>query len=325
MKILVTGSTQFIGSHLVEELAKQGLSVRASHAPHEKFKQIDSDFLIDGLDLESFPLDITNRQAVFQAMQGIQILFHAETLCSFHKKNKEQLYAIHQTGTRNLLKAALACGVEKVVYTAGPETLMVPPGQEMIREEDGVSFDDLETDFEKSRYLGEREVQSFKQKGLPIVIVHPTFCLGSRDRTPSPFGAFLLRYLRRKTHFYLDTGFNLIDVVDVAKGHLLAAKRGKVGGRYILGNYNAYMLDVLQHLEPMTGIPAPKTAVPISFAKWANLVSFGSLPLPNPILERLKHPLFFDTSLAKKELGLPQSNIWEAMERHLSDLHRWFL
>ncbi len=323
MKILVTGSTQFIGSHVVEELAKQGLSVIAAYPPRDKFENIDSDFLIEGLDLESFPLDITDRQAVFRALAGVQILFHTECYLSFQKKDRETLYAIHQTGTRNLLEAALAQGVEKVVYTSGPETLMPPPGEEMIREQDGVSLEDLSTDFEKSRYLAEREVQVFKQKGLPVVIVHPTFCLGTRDRSPSPLGAYLLRYLRGKSRFYLDTGINLVDVVDVAKGHLLAAKRGKLGGRYILGNHNAYMLEILQHLEQLTGIPAPKTALPFSFAKLGNSL-IGKNRIPNSVLQRLQTPYFFDSTLAKQELGLPQSNVWEAMGEHLIDLKRWF-
>ncbi len=325
MKILVTGSTGYIGFHIVEELAKQGLALRAAHRPGDRF-HFDSDFLIDGLDLESFSLDLSDRRAVFKALEGCQILFHADYLCSFLGKNKSRLYAINQMGTRNVMEAALAQGVEKVVYTSGMETLMASEGQEQARESDGVSLEDLSTHFEKSRYLAEREAIRYLNQGLPLIIVHPTVGVGPRDREPTPFGRYLLRYLQRKTHYFLDTGFNLVDVVDVAKAHLLAAKRGKTGKRYILGNQNIYMLELLRNLEKMTQIPAPKTALPPFFAKLGNAVMRNILGrkdgIPNALINRLKRPFFFDSSLARQELGMPQSNVWEALRREILDLQK---
>jgi dihydroflavonol-4-reductase len=226
------------------------------------------------------------------------------------------------------MEAALTQGVERVVYTSGMETLTAPQGQESARESDGVSLDDLATHFEKSRFLAEREVTRFRQHGLPVTIVHPTICLGNRDREPSPFGRYLLRYLRRKTHFYLDTGFNFVDVVDVAKGHLLAAKRGEVGGRYILGNQNVYMLELLRNLERLTGIAAPKTALPPFMAKVGNFLARNVIQrkdgIPNAVIHRLERPFFFEIQLARQALGLPQSNVWEALKRELLYLKKEF-
>ena len=165
-----------------------------------------------------------------------------------------------------------------------------------------------------------------KQRGLPVIILHPTVCLGRGERGNTPFGNFLLRYLRNKVKFYLDTGFNLVDAGDVAKAHLLASKRGEVGRRYILGNQNVYLLEVLRQLEKFTQIPLPKYALPVDMAKIGN--SFARL-LPrakdgtaNQVLERLRRPLFFDSTLAVKELGMPQSNVWDALRREVQNLKK---
>ncbi|HCU23492.1 MAG TPA: NAD-dependent dehydratase [Deltaproteobacteria bacterium] len=328
MKILVTGAAGFIGSHIVEGLAKQGLPLRAAHRPGEVFHSADSDFIIDGLDLEIFPLDIRDRAAVFRALAGVQILFHADYLCSFASRDKALLYAINQQGTQHVMEAALHHGVEKIVYTSGIEVLAPTPKHEAATETDGVALEELKTHFEKSRYLAEREVLRLKAKGLPVILVHPTVCLGSGDREPSPFGNYLRRYLQGKARFYLDTGFNLVDVVDVAKGHLLAAKRGRIGARYILGHRNVYMLELLRNLQAMTGIPAPRTALPMGMAALGNTLLRGLGGkrnfLPNPILKRLRRPLFFDSTLAREELGMPQSNVWEALRRYLIDLKKNF-
>ncbi len=326
MKILVTGATGFIGFHIVEELAKQGLALRAAHRPGDQFQGIASDFLIDGLDLESLALDITDRRAVFQALNGCTMLFHADYFVSFDSKDKSRLYAVNQMGTKNLMEAALHHGVDKVIYTSGMETLKASPGREAASEADGVALEDLSTHFEKSRYLAEREVAQVKQKGLNIILTHPTVCLGRGERGLTPFGRYLRRFLKGRVHFYLDTGLNLVDVVDVAKGHLLAAKRGEPGHRYILGNQNVYMLDILRHLEKFTGIPAPKTALPLPIAKWGNLLARNLLRRmdgsPNALLAKLKAPLFFNVNLAKMELGMPQSNVWEALKRQLIDIQK---
>jgi dihydroflavonol-4-reductase len=326
MKILVTGATGFIGSHLVEELAKQGLPVRAAHRPGENFGTLDSDYIIDGLDLESFPLDITHRDAVFQAMRDCQILFHTENLCSFENEDKALLYHINQTGTRNLMEAAQHYKVEKVIYTSGMETLLAPSDHEVATEKDGVAEEDLRTDFAKSRLAAEREVLHLRAKGIATIILHPTVCLGTRDPGVTPFGHFLQRYLQKKIHFYLDTGLNLIDVKDVAKAHMLAAKRGRAGARYILGNKNVYFLEILQNLAQITGIPPPKTALPTGMALLGNFFAKNILRrsggIPTPLIQRLKRPLFFEPGRSRQDLGYPQSNVWDALTRQVEWLQR---
>lgn len=324
LKILVTGATGFIGSHLVEELSKQGLAIRAAHRPGDNFQFIDSDFLIDGLDLESFPLDLNDPRAVRMAVQGCQIVFHTEYFFSYNEKYKANCYTINHQGTKHVMEAALAAGVERVVYTSGMETLRAPEGQDAARETDGVALEDLKTSFEKSRYLAEREVLRLKNQGLPVTLVHPTNALGTRDRGTTPFGCFLQRYLRGQVKFYLDTGLNLIDVVDVAKGHLLAAKRGEIGARYILGHQNVYLLEILRNLQKFSGIAMPKTALPPWMAKMGNTLVRQVLRrkdgISNACIDRLSRPLFFNGDLARRQLGLPQSNVWEALKKEIKEM-----
>lgn len=321
MKILVTGATGFIGSHLVEELAQQGLQVRAAHRPGKDFSSIDSDYFIDGLDIEGFPLDITHREAVFAALKGCQILFHTDFFCSFDPKDKETLWRINHLGTRNLMEAAVQHGVEKVIYTSGMETLRAPRGQEVATERDGVTAEDLHHPFAKSRLAAEHEVLQLRGKGLAAIILHPTVCLGPRDPGTTPFAQFLLRYLQKKIHFYLDTGLNLVDVMDVAKAHLLAAKQGRAGARYILGNRNVYFLEILQHLAQITGIPPPKTALPTPMAVLGNLFVRGILRrrdgVPTALIRQLDRPLFFDPLPSRNELKYPQSDIWGTLAREV--------
>ncbi len=323
LKILVTGAAGFLGSHLVEELSKQGISLRAAYRPEENFRKIDSPFFIDGIDLESFPVDLSQAQEAKRALQGCQILFHTDSFFSTLPQEKNKLYTINHVATRNLMEAALLQGVEKVIYTSGMETLSPGPKQNLATERDGVSLEDLQTDFEKSRYLGEREVLNAHKKGLPTVIVHPTICLGIRESATTPFGLYLRRVLQKKSRFYLDTGVNLIDVQDAAKGHLLAAKRGKNGARYLLANQNVFMLELLQNIQSIVQFPLKQTAVPLNLAFAGNFIAREILRrrsgIPNGLLRRLKRPLFFDSTLSREQLGLPQSNVWEALKRQIQD------
>ncbi len=319
---LVTGSQTLVGYNLIEELSKQGLPIRATHHFKSSSKKRSSDFLIEGLDLETRHVDITNKEDLYQAVQGCSIVFHTEHYYSLEKKDRSLLYQINQKGTQNLLEAAFQAGVDKVIYVSAMELLRPAPGKEIANENDGVALEDLKTDYEKSRYLAERKVIEYRQKGLPIIIVYPTVCVGPGQGDENPFGHFIQRYLQKKLLFYLDTGFNLIDVKDVAKGCILTAKRGQIGGRYILGNKNVYMLEILQQLEKMTHIKYPKMALPFFLAKASNSLLRNIFQrragFQNNLLETLRKPFFYDTSLARKELGLPQSDPWKALQKQVS-------
>ncbi len=323
MKILVTGAAGFLGSHLVEELSKQGVSLRAAYRPEENFKKIDSPFFIDGIDLESLCVDLSQSQEAKEALKNCQILFHTDSFFSTSPEEKEKLHTINYEATRNLMEAALQQGVEKVIYTSGIETLSPRLKQDLGTERDGVSLEDLETDFEKSRFLAEREVLNANKKGLHVVILHPTICLGSRESGTTPFGLYLRRVLEKKSRFYLDTGLNLIDVQDAAKGHLLAAKRGKNGARYLLANQNVFMLELLQNIQRIAKIPLHQTAVPMGLALMGNFIAREIFRrrsgIPNGLLRRLKQPLFFDPTLSREQLGLPQSNVWEALKKQVQE------
>lgn len=318
---LVTGSQGLLGSHIIEELSKQGIPIRAIHHFKAAKQKWRSDFLIEGLDLETLHIDLGNKNELYEAVKGCSVVFHTEHYFSLEKKDQDQLYQVNQKGTQNLLEAAYNAGVDKVVYVSGMELLRPPPGKEIATEEDGVALEDLKSDYEKSRYLAERKVIEYRQKGLPCTIVYPTVCVGPGQGNETPFGHFIQRYLQRKVRFYLDTGINLIDVKDAAKGCILAAKRGKIGSRYILGNKNIYMLEFLQQLELMTKIKAPKMALPFFIAKAGNSIIRNLLRrktgMSNSLIEMLRKPFLYETHLARQELGLPQSNPWKALQEQI--------
>jgi dihydroflavonol-4-reductase len=182
--------------------------------------------------------------------------------------------------------------------------------------------------YKRSKFLAEQEARQFAEKGLPVVIVNPSTPVGENDIKPTPTGQVIVDFLNRRLPAYIDTGLNLIDVRDVAAGMLLAAERGRVGERYILGNQNITLKEILELLADITGMPAPKARMPYA-------VAWLAVGAENIIAERLlhrapahpfegvkmaRHKMYFDASKAVRELGLPQSPIREALARAVA----WF-
>jgi len=183
-------------------------------------------------------------------------------------------------------------------------------------------------DYKKSKYQAEQVALEFHQKGLPVVIVNPSTPIGPRDIKPTPTGRIILDFLNRKMPAYLDTGLNLIDVADCARGHILAEEKGIPGERYILGNRNMSLKEILLALEKITGLKAPVVQMPywVAFtAGWVceNLSNHltGTPPaVPLAGVRMAKYFMYFDASKAVRELGLPQNPIENALEKSV----RWF-
>jgi dihydroflavonol-4-reductase len=182
--------------------------------------------------------------------------------------------------------------------------------------------------YKRTKFLAERETENWIQKGLPVVIVNPSTPVGDMDIKPTPTGKIIVDFLCGKMFGYVGTGMNLADVRDVAEGHLLAAERGKVGEKYILGNQNLLLKEIFDSLSRLTGIPSPKLRVPYwaaaAFARLENLWTGrirGREPLaPFEGVRMSRHKMWFDCSKARQELGLPQSSVEAALERAV----RWF-
>jgi len=183
-------------------------------------------------------------------------------------------------------------------------------------------------DYKLSKFQAEQVAKEFAGKGLPLVIVNPSTPIGPRDIKPTPTGRIILDFLNRKVPAFVDTGLNLIDVRDCARGHILAEKKGKVGDRYILGNQNLALIEIYQLLEKITGLKAPAVKMPYWVAHMAGWICevvsdhiTGKPPaVPLGGVKMAKYFMYFDSSKAVRELGLPQNPVEKALE----DAVRWF-
>ena len=321
MRVLVTGATGFIGSSIVRELLTQGYQVRVLVREQSNTRNLD------GLNIEVAYGDITNADSLGPALQGCSRLFHSAALYSFWVKERALLYKINVDGTRNVLQAAKEAGIDRVVYTSSVAALAVPVGKRPTTEETPVDFTQIVGDYKKSKYYAEQVALEYARAGLPVVIVNPSFPVGPRDIKPTPTGQTILDFLNRKLPAYIETGMNVVDVEDVAVGHLLAAERGKIGQRYILGGTDMTMGQLLQTLSEITGLPAPRVKLPylpilgLSYLNAAFCRLTRATPRMTPETIRMsRHYMYYDPTKAIRELGLPQTQPKAALEKAVN----WF-
>jgi hopanoid-associated sugar epimerase len=247
--------------------------------------------------------------------------------CSASRTDAESLYKTNVEGTRNVLDAAAAAGVSRVVYTSSVAALGVPRPGEVGDERLETTARELVSDYKKSKYLAEQEALNSARRGQDIVIVNPSTPIGPFDIKPTPTGDIVLRFLKGKMPAYVDTGLNIVDVEDVARGHVLALERGQPGQRYILGNRNLTLKELLGILSGLTGIQAPRVRVPhaiplaVAYIDEGILSWLGKRPSVSIYAVKMSQKaMYYDSSKAIRELGLPQSPIEGALEKAV----RWF-
>lgn len=322
MKTLVTGATGFLGSAIVRELLKDGREVKVLVRAETDTKNID------GLDLELAYGDLRDKDSLKKALGDCDVLYHTAAYYSLWDKNKRLIYDINVEGTRNILQAALDLELTKTVYTSTVGCIGLLENGDSANEATPFNPATLSNDYKRSKYQAEQVAKEFSQNGLSLVIVNPSTPVGPRDIKPTPTGKIVLDFLNRKMPAYLDTGLNLIDVDDCARGHLLAEEKGVPGERYILGNRNMSLKEILLTLEKITGLKAPTVKMPYWVAFTAGWVSdaisdhvTGKPPaVPLAGVRMAKYFMYFDSSKAVRELGLPQNSIETALEEAV----QWF-
>lgn len=322
MKTLVTGGTGFIGSAVVRHLLDAGHEVRAL------VRQGSDQRNLAGLPVQIAYGDLRDKDSLRKALIGCRCLYHVAAHYSLWSRDRRIAYEINVTGTKNILEAAGEEGVERIVYTSSVGTLGIPPDGRPGTETTPVTFDDMVGEYKKSKYLAEQEALTCARKGLPVVIVNPSAPVGPRDIKPTPTGKMIVDFLKGWMWAYLETGLNLIDVEDVAAGHLLAAEKGRVGEKYILGNKNIALREIFEILSRISGIRAPRVKIPHGLAlsvayldHWVSLSITGRPPhIPLDGVRMARKKMFFDSSKAVSELGLPQSPVEAALENAV----RWF-
>ena len=325
MKTFVTGATGFVGSALARKLIARGDEVVVLAR-----KQSDC-HNIEGLKATVAYGDLTDRDSLIRAMNGCKRVYHAAAEYSLWVRDKDLMYAVNVEGTRNIMSAAMEKGVERVVYTSTVGALGNPGNGTPGTENTPVTFADMVGDYKKSKFLAELVALEFAAKGLPVVVVNPSTPIGANDVKPTPTGQIVLDFLRGKMVAYLDTGLNLIDVEDVAEGHILAMEKGRFGEKYILGNRNMMLKEIFEVLSTLTGRPAPKVRLPYSFVYPIAVVSTlvadhitHKPPLaPIDAVKMAKKIMFFDQSKAVRELGLPQHPVEGALKRAVEWFKGW--
>jgi dihydroflavonol-4-reductase len=323
----VTGASGFIGANLVHELIARGHHVRALLRPKSDLRGLHA------AQFERVDGDLSERARLIAAMHGCDWCFHVAASYQLWLPNYAPMYATNVEGTRNVLEAAAAAGCLRIVYTStvGCIGLPKPTGGRLVPTDETapVSEAQMSNHYKRSKWRAEVVARELAAKGLPVVIVNPTAPVGPRDVKPTPTGQVIVDFLNRRMPAYLDTGLNWVHVRDVALGHILAAEKGRVGERYILGHArgNMTMNDAFAILESIAGVRAPRIRIPYVVAWLAAVLNEGfsavtgkppGAPLAGVRMARYK--MFFNPAKAINELGLPQTEPKQA----LADAVEWF-
>jgi dihydroflavonol-4-reductase len=304
---LVTGATGFVGNAVARALLKAGRQVRVLARRNSNPK------LLSGLGVEIFYGDLRKAESLAPAVHGCREVYHVAAQYTFFNPDPREIYASNVEGTHNILKAAHKANVGRVVYTSTVGAVGIPENGQPGDEDTPISLFDCKGHYKRSKFLAEQEAISFYRKGLPLVIVNPSAPIGICDVKPTPTGKMILDFLNRKMPAYIDTGLNLIDVDDCAQGHLLAAEKGRPGERYILGNHNLTLREILDELSLLTGLRAPKVKIP-RFTRRPPAVEVEAVQLG-------RKRMFFNAAKAVRELGLPQTPVREALRKAVE----WYL
>lgn len=329
MNCFVTGASGFIGANLVHELAARGHRVKA-------LLRRESDLRgLSGVEFERVDGDVSDRDKLAAAMRGCDWCFHVAASYHLWLRDYRPMYAANVDGTRNVLEAAGAAGCSRIVYTSTVGCIGLPATirgstADPTDETAGLTEAKLKGNHYKiSKWRAEKVALELARKGLPVVIVNPSAPIGPRDVKPTPTGQIIVDFLNRKMPAYLDTGLNWVHVRDVAVGHILAAEKGRLGQRYILGNAegNWTMKEAFAVLEEITGVPGPKFQIPYGVAWIAACVyeaksKITGKPPKAPLagVRMALHKMFFNPAKAIRELGLPQTPPKQA----LADAVEWF-
>lgn len=322
MKCFVTGATGFLGSHVARQLLARGAELRLLVRPTSRLDNVAD------LPAERVVGDLRDADSLRRGMAGCEFVFHVAADYRLWALNGQELYESNVDGTRNLLAAARDSSVRRVIYTSSVATMGFGNNGRLTDENSPVSLENMVGDYKRSKFMAERLVIAAAQAGQNVVIVNPTTPIGERDIKPTPTGQIVVDFLRRKFPAYVDTGLNLVDVVDCAEGHLLAMEKAKPGERYILGGENLTLKEILDKLGVITGLPSPKVKVPYGVAlaagAWGSFVVGGMMKRePRATIEAVqmsRKKMFVTSAKSERELGWKPSPVDAALRRAVE----WF-
>lgn len=316
MKTLVTGATGFVGSAVAHALMNAGRDVRVIVRPTSPRENLAD------LDVEVCEGDLNDPASLRAALDGCEQLFHVAADYRLWARDPRQIYQSNVDGTINIMDAAHQAGVRKIVYTSSVATLGLKQDGSAADERTPTSIEKMVGPYKRSKYIAEQEViKRSRESGLPVVIVNPSAPIGPRDRKPTPTGRMILDAAAGRMAAYVDTGLNVVHVDDVAQGHLLAAERGEIGERYILGERNMHLKEILTLITEVADqkpprIKLPHAAVmPVAWASEAIARLTGIEPRVTVDGVRLaRKTMYFSSQKAIDELGYRPRAVRQAVE-----------
>jgi len=321
MKVLVTGATGFVGGAVARALVESGIDVRVLARAGADLQNLQ------GLPVERVEGDLRDPASLRKALTGCRQLYHVAAHYALWAKDPSIFYDINVTGTKNLLDAAREVDTERIVYCSTIGAIGLPPGGGLGTEKTPVSIEQMAGHYKRSKYLAEQEVLKLAKAGLPVVIVNPSAPVGAGDVKPTPTGQIIVDFMKGRMPAYIETGMNIVDVDDVAAGHLLAMQKGRVGERYILGNKNLMLREVFEILSRLTGVKAPSiklprlAILPLAYLnQWLSNMTGQSPRIPLEGVKMAKYKMHYDCSKAIRELSIPQTPPEVALEKAV----RWF-
>jgi len=316
-KTLVTGAAGFIGSHVTRLLLDAGRDVRALIFPGEEVSNLD------GLEIERLEGDIRDRAAMDRAMEGCDRVFHLAAIYAIWLPEPTQMWDVNVHGSRVVCDAALAAGIERMVYTSSIAAVGTLPGEQEADETVPFNGWGIANDYVFSKYVGELEARDAVRRGLPATIVNPAFPFGWGDLRPTPTGGIVLAIMKGQFPGWYEAGFNIVDVEDVAIGHLLAEEKGGVGERYILGNENLHSREFMQMVGEVCGRKVPDRKLPLPILKAlgtlletvSDRVTHKRPFMTRKAIEYAAQHLYYDTSKARTELGYEPRPVRDSIVR----------
>ncbi len=319
-KVLVTGASGFVGSAVARALSRRGDDVRVL------MRSTSVRTNIEGEAFEIAEGDMLDCHSMIEAMDGVRYVFHVAADYRLWAPDPEEIVRNNLEGTRIVMDAARATGVERIVYTSSVAALK-PKAGIAVDETSRHSEQTVIGAYKKSKLVAERLVERMAREGLPAVIVSPSTPIGPRDVKPTPTGRIIVQAANGGMPAFVDTGLNLVHVDDVAAGHLLALEKGRIGENYILGGEDVRLKDMLAVICGLVGRRAPRMRLPrgplYPLALCAEFVArrTGAEPmLTVDALNMSKHHMFFSSKKARGELGFTARPYSEA----IADAVNWF-
>jgi dihydroflavonol-4-reductase len=322
MIAFVTGATGFLGSHLARVLAEQGADLRLLVRASSNTKNIDD------LKADRVIGDLRDPASLEKGIAGCDAIFHVAADYRLWVRDPDEMYRSNVEGTRAILSAARNNNVRRMVYTSSVATMGFTSNGQPADEDSPVSLEKMIGPYKRSKFMAERVAIEAARAGQDVVIVNPTTPVGERDIKPTPTGRIVVDFLKRKFPAYVDTGLNLVDATECARGHIAAFERARSGERHILGGENLTLKQILDKLGAITGLPSPAIRVPYVMALATGVVDEvitgrirGKEPRATIDAVRMgRKKMFVSSAKAERELGWKCTPVGDALRRAVE----WF-